>query len=625
MLSNILTLPWLLTAPQDFRTQCKLLSDGSAARVLATHALDVTQLGQLARMAKRLNTLQPLTPFRLVLLSNATVHFLAEPLTASALRHGLALEVIVPPFGQLLQQALDPTSETYRAKPDAVLIMLDHRFLNFHAMPANESSADKVVADAIQQLTALRQALRTHSDTTVIVSNIARSPASLFGSLDACVAWTERAVTDAFNRQLIHSLQGTTDLLLDAAGLAEMVGLALWHDMTQYFVAKLPFSMEAVPLYADFVARLIAALRGKAKKCLVLDLDNTLWGGIIGDDGLEGIEIGHGSAVGEAHLELQKAALALRARGVILAVCSKNDDTIARQAFREHPDMLLREEHIAVFQANWKDKVGNLHAIANSLSIGIDALVFVDDNPAERAHVRQALPEVAVPEMPRDPATYAATLMLAGYFEAIHFSEEDRQRATQYQANAERAELSSQATNLEAYLQSLDMVLTFSPFDEMGCARIAQLINKSNQFNLTTRRYTEAQVAAMPNDSSLFTLQVRLRDRFGDNGMISVVICRTKETDWEIDLWLMSCRVLKRNVEHAVLNEIMSAAQARKIALVRGVYVPTAKNGLVTRHYHDLGFNCSATEESGVTHWEIGVATYQSIEVPMLVERKNFH
>jgi FkbH-like protein len=236
-----------------------------------------------------------------------------------------------------------------------------------------------------------------------------------------------------------------------------------------------------IPLYADHVARVLAAIRGKSRKALILDLDNTVWGGVIGDDGLEGIKIAQGDATGEAHLAVQRLALDLRARGIVLAVCSKNTDEVARGPFLKHPEMLLKLDHIAVFQANWNDKASNIAAIAEELSLGLDAMVFLDDNPVERGLVRKLLPQVAVPELPEDAAHYARTLAAAGYFEAIAFSKEDLMRAGFYQDNAKRAELQNKVGGVEAYLASLNMTITFQPFDSLGRARIVQLINKSNR------------------------------------------------------------------------------------------------------------------------------------------------
>jgi FkbH-like protein len=587
---------WLPRAPGDFRERCKALSesgDASGIAALARCALDENQLrrltGLLATFRAQDRSLAPLIPFRLGVLGNGTLEPVIPALIATAARHGIALECLSAEFSQTVQTALSADSAMNRAKPDAVLLALDYRGLPLLAPVHDERGSAEAVETAIGFVRQLTEALRRNGGATSIVQTIAPPAEALFGSFDSALPGTMRSLASAFNRELAREVAGNEDVLLDVAALAETVGLAAWHSPTQWNVAKLAFNVSFLPLYADHVCRVIAALCGKSRKCLVLDLDNTLWGGIIGDDGLEGIQIAQGDATGEAYLSVQRAALALRERGVVLAVSSKNDDDVARLPFRRHPDMLLREEHIAVFQANWNDKATNIAAIARELNLSTDAMVFLDDNPVERALVREVLPDVAVPELPANPALFARTLAAAGYFEAIAFSEEDRKRAGFYQGNARRAALQEQAVDLDAYLASLNMHIVFRPFDGTGRSRIAQLINKSNQFNLTTRRYTEADVAAIETDARCFTLQVRLLDAFGDNGMISVVICRRgPENVWEIDTWLMSCRVLGRGVERMVLREIVLHARERGIETLIGVYRPTGRNAMVSDHYPKL-------------------------------------
>jgi FkbH-like protein len=339
---------------------------------------------------------------------------------------------------------------------------------------------------------------------------------------------------------------------------------------------------------------------------------------------MDGIRVSQGDAVGEAHLTVQRMALALRERGIVLAVSSKNTDEVARQPFREHPEMLLKEDHFAVFQANWDDKATNIRAIADELSLGLDAIVFLDDNPVERGLIRQILPQVAVPELPDDPALYARTLAAAGYFESVAYSDEDRKRADFYQNNARRVNLQKTVGGLEAYLTSLNMEITFRPFDAVGRARITQLINKSNQFNLTTRRYTEADVADAERDLNVFTLQVRLTDAFGDNGMISVIVCRPGDAyTWEIDTWLMSCRVLGRQVENMVLREILHHARAAGIRRLIGTYRPSGRNSLVRDHYSKLGFQLVDTTADGATIWQFDTDT-KVPSAPMKTRRLHF-
>lgn len=611
-------LQWLPKPPDDFSQQCRDILEhdgdlGTALQGLATHALDENRLVRLAKCIARAKaadrSLKPLVPFKLGLVSNATSHLAVPALIASALRHGILLEVVEADYGQVMQEALDPRATIHRAKPDAVLLAIDHRGLPLQ----NGATA------ALGFLDTIRAGIRGNG--LCIVQTVPRPPELLFGNLDLAVGETLRHTVEALNSGIGQSFGGTPDVLFDVAALAETVGLAEWHDPTLWNMAKLPFAGRFLPLYAEQVARLVAALRGKSRKCLVLDLDNTLWGGVIGDDGLEGIVLGEGDATGEAHLAVQRAALALRERGVVLAVSSKNEDAIARLPLQKHPEMLLKEEHIAVFQANWQDKASNIQAIAKELSLGVDAMVLLDDNPAERALVRRLLPQAAVPELPPDPALYARTLLAAGYFEAIAFSAEDRKRADFYQDNARRANLERAAGGLEAYLASLNMVIDFRPFDEAGRARITQLINKSNQFNLTTRRYTDAEVKAAEHDPDCFTLQVRLSDTFGDNGMISVIICRREGRTWDVDTWLMSCRVLGRKVERAVLQEITRQAREQGIEQLKGTYRPTERNKLVENHYADLGFSLVARGADGSTSWALNVADVEEMALPMQVRR----
>jgi FkbH-like protein len=627
-------LRWLPRPPPDFRDQLKRLEHsagqlGRELQSLALHALDLNQLTKLARNIDKLiaegRSLHPLVPFKLAVLSNSTVDLIAPALVATAARHGIALEVVQPSYDQVAQEALTPDSKVNSSKPDGVLLALDYR-----ALPLKLSLADAEVSSATAQgasgyLQLLRDGLKANCNPVCIFQTFAPPVETLFGSLDRALRGTLKSLIDNINRNLADTVLNSGDILLDVAGLAETVGLAGWHDTHLWNLAKLPFSDEFIPLYADHVARTLAAIRGKSRKVLILDLDNTVWGGVIGDDGLEGINIAQGDAIGEAHLAVQRLALDLRERGILLAVSSKNTDEVARAPFEQHPEMLLKLEHIAVFQANWNDKASNIQAIAEELSLGLDALVFLDDNPVERELVRRLLPQVAVPELPDQAAYYARTLAAAGYFEAVAIAAEDLKRAGFYQDNAKRANLQKQVGGVDAYLASLDMTITFQPFDAIGRARIVQLINKSNQFNLTTRRYTDPEVIAAENDPDVFTLQVRLADRFGDNGMISVVICRLSEPGvWDIDTWLMSCRVLGRKVEHMVLWTILEHARAAGIHKLTGTYRPTDRNKLVVDHYATLGFMKVGEEASGLTRWELFVDAEPARSFPMKVVSHGF-
>jgi FkbH-like protein len=618
-------LPWLPAPVDDFRAQARALRQQKTVhereiRKLATAALTLPQLDMVAKAVPKAVLPLGSEPIKLSILSNATTDLLIPAIVGTAPRHAVWIDAKDAPFGSYMSEAFDPQSETHLRRNDIVVLALDHRAFDLPSCPGDLVRAQGYVDGAVQTVRKLAQAFQANG-ALVIAQTLAPPATTLFGNLDGQLPGTLLWMINQFNQQMRAGAaeSGSVGLaLLDVAQLAASVGLDQWHDPVQWNIGKFPFSHDVVPLYADALCRVVMAAKGKAKKCLVLDLDNTLWGGVIGDDGMTGIVLAQGDPVGEAFLAIQRTALALRERGVVLAVSSKNDEAVARQVFREHPDMLLREEHIAVFQANWKDKASNLRAIADTLSIDVSALVFLDDNPAERQQVRLALPEVGVPELPPSPEYYPVMLLAAGYFEALQFTEEDRARAQQYQANAARTVALGSSSDMGAYLESLNMIAHVTRFDDTGRARITQLINKTNQFNLTTRRYSEAEVAAFETNPDAFGIQVRLQDRFGDNGMISVVLCKRDSDNWLIDTWLMSCRVLNRRLEEQVLNVLQASAREQGIRQLVGIYRPTAKNGMVKDHYRKLGFTM-ADETEEATTWTLNVDSYVPRVLPIAV------
>lgn len=621
------SMPWLLPSPDDIRSRIRSLRkdpavDAGHLRQLAAYDLDLNQLAQLGTAINaRLDDLRAssLRPVKLALAATHTLNFMVEALPGCALRHGLLLECFQADYGQTAQAVLDPSSPLFGFEPDYVWLAFDPLALGLAHPQLDPEQAERAVEGALSHVLSLRDAVHAHGRAGVVLSTLPMPPFALFGALDAAQPGSVRWLVQQFNARLASTERKAGDLFFDLAAVAEHVGLGKWHDTGRWHDAKVPFALEVVPLCADHLCRLLAAAGGLSRKCLVLDLDNTLWGGVIGDDGLDGIKLGQGSAAGEAFRDIQLYAKALRSRGVVLAVCSKNDESNALLPFREHDEMVLKEEDIAVLVANWTDKASNLRHIAKALNIGTDALVFLDDNPAERERVRQELPEVAVPEVGDDPSNYVRLLSAAGYFEAVSFGDEDRQRAAMYQANAARAGELQKIGNMDEYLRSLEMVCSIRPFDALGRARIAQLINKSNQFNLTTRRYSEAAVASMEADPAKFALQVRLVDRFGDNGMISVVVFDRSPTQWHCDLWLMSCRVLGRRVEEAVLAVVAQAARAAGASRLIGEYLPTPKNGLVARHFEKLGFGLLEEDSTGRSLWALDLASYASPDLPLQV------
>ncbi len=584
-------------------------SSWAAMVSLASQRLDFLRTGRLDALLRRMfpqaPTDLPTRPVRLAVLGSSTTLHLPAPIRVGALRRNIHVTIHEGEYGQYHQELADVESELHRFRPDIILLALDARHLTAGLDAMADEDAARVSLEAVRMRLRQCWGLARALGAAVIQQTVLPVLPPLLGSNEQRLFASPARLVARLNAALREDADAAGVHLLALDTVAAVDGILEWHDPVLWHRSKQEVTPVAGPVYGDLVARLLAALQGRSSKCLVLDLDNTLWGGVIGDDGLEGIVVGQGSALGEAFLGVQHYAKSLARRGVILAVCSKNDEANALAAFDSHPEMLLRRSDISCFVANWDDKAANLRRIARELNIGLDSLVFLDDNPFERNLVRGELPEVAVPEVPDDdPALMPAILAAAGYFDVVAVTEEDRLRTAHYAANRERTTLESAATDMPTYLRSLQMRLVWRRFDRIGLGRIVQLINKTNQFNLTTRRRTEEQVLAVMADPHAFGLQIRLLDRFGDNGIIAIVIGRIDERrDCHIDTWLMSCRVLGRGVEEATLALLVEQARALGARRLVGEYLPTAKNAMVSGHYRKLGFTgFEAAGEAGRAH-----------------------
>ena len=600
-----------LPKPEEWRPRLKALAGKGSdawddAVAMANHQLDFIQTNALdERLRAALGDTPPgglaTKPVRLALLGSCTLTHLHAAIRVAGLRRGIQISIYENDYGQYLQELSDPESALHAFKPTVVLFALDayHLTAGFHAAmePSDAAAALEEVKSRIKRCWALA---RDAFACPLIQQTPLPVHPQLLGNNEHRLPGTRNAVIARLNAELrpMADAEGVDLLALDERLVRD--GIAAWHDPGLWHRAKQEISPAAAPLYGDLVGRILAAKQGRSYKCLVLDLDNTVWGGVVGDDGLENLVLGQGSALGEAYVAFQEYAKELSRRGIILAVCSKNDEANALEPFEKHPEMVLKRGDIASFFANWSDKPANIRAIANELNIGLDAIVFIDDNPVERSLVRRELPMVAVPEVSDDPTSYPQTLADAGYFEGLAVTDDDRARTQQYQGNRARAVLQASSTDLSSYLRSLSMELIWRRFDKIGLQRTVQLINKTNQFNLTTRRYTEEDVLRLMQDERSFGLQLRLIDRFGDNGIIGIVIGRMNgDVDLHIDTWLMSCRVLGRQVEPTTLNLV--AAQARRLGAGRliGEYIPTKKNGMVKDHYQKLGFSLVESSSEG--------------------------
>ena len=612
-----------LPAPQDFRGRLRLALEPSPDRVeklaaLAQHRLSFLEMIQLDRALGSAGAEPPrgFSSVRLAILASATVDHLLPAIRVSGLRRRLLIDVHIGPYGQYRQQLLDADSPLHRLRPQIVLLSLTAReAIASVPLTATAAEADAAIARSIDELRMLWRKARETYEATVIQQTFLNIADPLFGSYDRLVAGAPAQLIDRLNERLVQAATEDGVLLLDVARASERDGLNAWFDVTRWLQGKLEIAPQAAPVYGDLLARVIAAQRGLSRKCLVLDLDNTLWGGVIGDDGPEGIILGEGTGTGEAHLALQRYARQLRERGVILAVCSKNDPAVAEAVFRDHPEMILKLTDIAAFVANWEDKAVNLRRIAEQLNIGIDSMVFVDDNPAERARIRQSLPMVAVPELPADAGQYVRCLADAGYFESVAFTADDSRRGEQYSANASREAVRESSQNMDDFLRGLDMSVTFGPFHPVDLTRVAQLIGKTNQFNPTTRRYSLEDVTRFAATDRCLTLQFRLVDRFGDNGLVSAMILRPDPLApdlVEIDSWVMSCRVFGRQLEWEAMNIAVETARRMGVRAFRACYIPTSKNAVVSGLYSELGFALVSgiAPHDGVTHWCLQLSDY---------------
>jgi FkbH-like protein len=632
----ILDLPWLERPTVQDRERLASAANDSAEetvvnfRKLLTRGWGEAELHSIGRKIRRLLRSGSADPDKiaqnsacvrlsLLIVSSSTVSHLVDALTASALRVGILLDCSFVEYEEPETWLSENRERLAASPPGATLLILDRRSLQLQPCIGDAAGAAMRIASALDRVKRIAEGLHAATGRTVIIETLAADASDAQLSMDAWLEGSSRRVLAEFNLQLTNYARARSFPLFDAAAIADIVGISQWSPARYRYVAKLPFAPICIALYTYRLCQLLAAMVGKSKRVLVLDLDNTLWGGVIGDDGIEGVVLGAGSPHGETYLAVQRLALEYKQRGIILCIASKNTEAIAREAFRAHPEMLLREEDITLFQINWLSKVENISAMADSLDLGLESFVFVDDNPVERKEVRDFLPMVAVPELPDDPASWVPTIQAAAYFEQTSLSAEDLSRTEYYKGNALRNVHAATVGNHQDFLKSLQMVLTAAPFDTTGRQRIGQLIAKSNQFNLTTRRYSESEVAAMSSSADFATLQIRLKDIFGDNGMISVVICRKHTAAWEIDTWIMSCRVLGRGVERATLKILVDLARAHGVTELRGKYLPTAKNGIVRDHYAKLGFD--RMETSGdETHWRLALNDFAAEELPIEVQ-----
>lgn len=529
--------------------------------------------------------------YKLAVMGDCATQHLVVALRGKFNKEGLHVEILDLDYNQITAQILDLESELYRFQPNAVLIQMCTEKLYENYLKLAPTERKEFAQEMVQKIVFDWGKLYERRQMTVLQFNFPEFDDGIHGNFAA--QYEMSFIFQLRKLNVLLSQEAATKKfahIVDICGVQAKLGRDFFHSDKLYYLAKMPVNLPAIPYVANEVFHVVRALQGRTKKCVVVDLDNTLWGGVIGDDGLCGIQVGE-LGQGRAFSELQSWLLELKMRGILLAVCSKNDEETAKQPFLHHPEMRLKLKDFAIFIANWKNKDENIAYICDTLNIGRDSVVFLDDNPFERGLVRQMLPDVTVPELPEDPADYLGSIRTLGLFETVSVSVEDAMRTKQYQAEANRQIAKAEFDSFEDYLCSLEMRAEVSAFTPFQFARIAQLTQRSNQFNLRTVRYTEADIERIAQDDQFITRYFSLEDKFGDHGLIAVLIMEKCDANTAfVDTWLMSCRVLKRTMEAFVVNEMVQAAKAAGVERIIGEYIPTLKNRMVADLYKLYGF-----------------------------------
>ncbi len=529
-----------------------------------------------------------LPQIKVALLGDSATQFLATVIKGIGIEYKINIDLLEADYNQIEQLIINPSSELYEFNPNYTIIFQStHKLLSkYNHFPVEKQS--DIANDRIEFVQLISNSL----ESKIIYLNYPEIDDMIFGSYANKVESSFLFQLRKLNYELMNLSRKYPNLFIcDIASLQNKYGRDMMFSPSVYVNIEMVLSIDILPYVADKIIGIINTIIGNFKKCIILDLDNTLWGGIIGDDGLEDIQLGHGLGIGKTFSEFQQWIKKLKNRGIVLAVCSKNNEEAAKEPFLKHPDMVLKLEDIAVFIANWDNKADNIRQIQSILNIGFDSMVFIDDNPVERNIVKENIPEICVPELPEDPAEYLEYLYSLNLFETASYNAADNDRTKLYQVEENRLSLKKMFTDEAGFLKSLEMVADIYPFNSYNIPRVAQLSQRSNQFNLRTIRYTEYEIGQMAKSNHFQNFCISLKDKFGDNGLICVIILEKQENSTLfINTWLMSCRVLNRGMENFTLNTIVEFAHKNGFKNIVGEYIPTTKNKLVAEHYQNLGF-----------------------------------
>ncbi len=597
--------------------------------LLTPAARDFEELFLLSSLRKKAQA-RKLTPpslpkekLRLAMLGGCSLYPLHELIEHLCEMENFPVELWQGDYDNYTSEIMDDASELYAFAPQVVFLLPAERRCRYTGRLTDPRAWQQ--AEARRMVDSLLELARKVNEKTraeVIATNFMLPARHDLGGFRSRTLGSDWSFRKWVNLEL--GLNAPSFLhICDWEFLANRLGGLAARDERSWFESKQPCSPALLVELAREVTQLILSLKRAPKKVLVLDLDNTLWGGVVADDGLEGIELGDTSPRGEAFKAFQKYIASLRQRGVLLAVCSKNDFVKAAEPFEKHPDMVLKMEDLVSFKANWEPKSENIRAMARELNLGLDSFVFVDDNPAEIEIVRQFAPEVTTILLGPDPSDYVGQLADCRLFEPRSITAEDAERTSQYRSDAQRKALEASVTDMASYLESLQMEAVISEFTPVDVPRLSQLINKSNQFNLTTRRRSEAEVIAVMNDPNFIGYSMRLKDRFGDHGLISIAIGEKAGDAMLVDTWLMSCRVLKRGVEEEVLNEFVRLARLKNCTRLEGIFLPTAKNEMVRDFYGRMGFTLTSEAETKRA-FELRLENFQPIPTKIKITRRAY-
>jgi FkbH-like protein len=561
---------------------------------------------------------------RLAVIGSTTLEPLAACLDIKARIAGFNVETYVGGFNTYRQEVLDKNSELYKAATDIIILsidawsILDKLFIaKYIRMSSKERKS--LQKEVISDIKSIVDELEASTSAIILVNNFVVPVFTPLGIADNKQDIGLRQFFSELNISLVQSLQNNArSFVVDLDAIAGDFGKSRIINWNTWYRGSIPFSEHFTPILADEYLRYILAMKGQTKKCIVLDLDNTLWGGIIGEDGIEGIKLGN-TAPGIEYVEFQRTLLGLYNRGIILAICSKNNYEDAIKVFREHPYQVLKEEHFAAMRINWQNKSANLEELAAEINIGLDSMVFLDDNPVERAQVSQVHPEVLVVDMPENSRLFRDMLEHLNVFDVLSITKEDLTRGEMYAGKRKRSELEKSATSIEDFLRTLELKVRVNEVSDFDTPRVVQLIGKTNQFNTTTRRYTDAEINSFRKSRDIAVYSMAVQDKFGDEGVVAVAIIRKKNGDWLIDSLLMSCRVIGRSVETAMLAKIVADARKAKASRIIGEFIPTKKNLPAEDFYKRHGFGMPTTSTENVTSWTLNLDE-QTVDVPEWIE-----